>query len=136
MWSNHHPTPTIWLGANDDAFARIDHRGISRRRHTRPTGGGWTIEDEVRSARTTRISATWIFAPEVKVEQEDSYTFKLMNDEAVLLFGVDSSWESVRLGPPSAVSPSFRVLDSGPAIHLDGESNRPRPYVTVLRSKR
>jgi hypothetical protein len=136
MWSDHHPRPSLWLGSNADASAQFDHRGISRRRSMGLTEGGWTIEDEVRSARATEIATTWIFAPDVKVEQMDSQTFKLMSGEAVLWFGVDSSWERVRLGPPSMVSPSFRVLDSGPAIFLVGESNRPRPYVTFVGRKK
>ena len=135
LWLDHHPTPTIWQGEDRDVFVQSDHHEVSRRRRIRPTEDGWVVEDVVQSTVLSPVSISWHFAPEVGVEQVNAHTFRLTCYEAVLWLRVDSSWKKVSLDASSLVSPSFRVLTTGSAINLVGESNGPRPYVTVLEKQ-
>jgi hypothetical protein len=132
LWLDHHPAPSIRLDENLEVSVQSDHHGVSRHRRMRPAEDGWVIEDDVRAPEPTRVSITWSFAPEVVVERLNAHAFELTCCENKFLFRVDSAWQQVDLDLSSLVSPSFRVLCDGPAIHLLGRSNGPRPFVTVL----
>jgi hypothetical protein len=135
MWGRHHARPAIGLGNDEDLMVELSDHNVKRGRRIQRTQHGWIVEDKVTTAVPVPFAVKWTFAPGVEVAQEDRRSFRICSDEAVLWLRVDQVWESVILESTTNVSPSFRVLASGPAIILIGESNRPRPFETVLESQ-
>jgi uncharacterized heparinase superfamily protein len=57
----------VWVEGGHDGYRRLPCRAVHRRRITSRAGGGWTVDDRVRSAGPCRVRSYLHFAPDLEV---------------------------------------------------------------------